>query len=258
MNEILKLAQIGMTYVGRSGKRVNALNDVSLAVREDEFLTIIGPSGCGKSTLLKIFGKIVPATTGNIQFRCKTLTAPTSDIGICFQQPLLFPWHTVERNVLMPMEMLGRSIDKHRGEARDLIELVGLKGFEQSYPRELSGGMQQRVAIARALITDPPLLLMDEPFSALDAMTREELSLEILRIWQERKKTIIFVTHSIPEGVLLSDRLVIMATRPGRIDQIVDIDLPRPRTISMTSTPRFGHFSNLVRDRVQTLQRESK
>ncbi len=134
MNEILKLAQVGMTYVARSGKRVNALNDVSLAVREDEFLTVIGPSGCGKSTLLKIFGKIVPATTGTIQFRGKALVRPTPDIGICFQQPLLFPWHTVERNVLMPMEMLGRSIDKHRGEARDLIEPRWPEGLRERLP----------------------------------------------------------------------------------------------------------------------------
>jgi len=258
MTDILKLTQVGMTYQARSGKRVQALDDVNMAVRKDEFLSIVGPSGCGKSTLLKIFGRITAASAGSIEFRGRPLLRPTPDIGICFQQPLLFPWRTVEQNVLMPMEMLGRRPERYRDRARELIDLVGLKGFEKSYPRELSGGMQQRVAIARALVTDPPLLLMDEPFSALDAMTREELSLEILRIWQESKKTIVFVTHSIPEGILLADRVMIMATRPGRIDRIVDIDLPRPRSISMVSTDRFGRYADLVRGRVAVVQKEGR
>jgi NitT/TauT family transport system ATP-binding protein len=258
VNDILQLTGVGMTYIGRSGKKVEALQDVSLGIRKDEFVSVVGPSGCGKSTLLKIFGKIVSATSGSIRFRGQELLRPTPDIGICFQQPLLFPWKTVEQNVLMPIEMLGQSLDKYRAEARDLIHLVGLKGFEGAYPRELSGGMQQRVAIARALVTDPPLLLMDEPFSALDAMTREELSLEILRIWNERKKTVIFVTHSIPEGILLADRVLIMATRPGRIDRLVDIDLPRPRSISMVSTPKFGAYAELVRHRIAIAQKAGR
>jgi NitT/TauT family transport system ATP-binding protein len=258
MTAILKLAQVGMTYRARSGRRVQALDDVTLAVREGEFLSIVGPSGCGKSTLLKILGRIVASTSGGIEFRGQSLLKPTPDIGICFQQAMLFPWRTVEQNVLMPIEMLGRSTAKYRDSARELIELVGLKGFETAYPRELSGGMQQRAAIARALITDPPLLLMDEPFSALDAMTREELAMEILRIKQERNKTVVFVTHSIPESILLSDRVVVMATKPGRIDQIVDIDLPKSRTMSMVSTPEFGRYADFVRERVITVQKESR
>ena len=258
MSEILELTHVGMTYTTQSKKQVEALSDVSLAIRKDEFVSVVGPSGCGKSTLLKIFGKIVSATSGSIRFRGEELLRPTPDIGVCFQQPLLLPWRTALQNVLMPIEMLGRPVAQYRDEARALIELVGLGGFEGAYPRELSGGMQQRVAIARALVTDPPLLLMDEPFSALDAMTREELSLEILRIWNERKKTIIFVTHSIPEGILLADRVVIMATRPGRIDRIVEIDLPRPRTISMVSTEPFGHYAALVRERISIAQKAGK
>jgi len=258
MNAILNLARVGMTYQTRAGRSVQALDDVSLAVREGEFLSIVGPSGCGKSTLLKILGKIMPATAGGIHFRGRPLLKPTPDIGICFQQAMLFPWRTVEQNVLMPIEMLGRPTAKYREAARDLIALVGLKGFETAYPRELSGGMQQRAAIARALITDPPLLLMDEPFSALDAMTREELAMEILRIKQERRKTVVFVTHSIPESILLSNRVVIMAAKPGRIDQIVDIDLPEQRTMSMTSTPEFGRYADFVRERVISVQKESR
>ncbi|WP_245944078.1 ABC transporter ATP-binding protein [Acuticoccus kandeliae] len=239
-----------MTYTMQSGREVTALSEVSLSIRRDEFLTIVGPSGCGKSTLLKILGKIIPATSGEVRLNGETLTRPTADISICFQQSLLFPWRTAEENILFPIEMLGRSKKAYRDAVRELIQMVGLTGFEKSYPRELSGGMQQRVAICRALVTDPPILLMDEPFAALDAMTRDEIGIELLRIWNERKKTVVFVTHSIPESILLADRVMIMSARPGKIDQIIEIDLPRPRTLSMVSTPEFGRYAEFIRGRI--------
>jgi NitT/TauT family transport system ATP-binding protein len=248
MAGILEVANLGVTYRTQAGQLVVALDDVSLSVESDEFLAVVGPSGCGKSTLLKILGRIVEASTGEVRFRGQPLTRPTPEIGICFQQSLLFPWRTTEQNVLLPIELLGQSAARARAKARDLIELVGLTGFERAFPRELSGGMQQRVAICRALVTDPPVLLMDEPFAALDAMTREELALELLRIWSERRKTIVFVTHSIPESVLLADRVAVMSARPGRIIRMIDIDLPRPRSIAMMSTPAFGRKADLIRD----------
>ena len=250
MNNILEASNIDMTYVMRSGAKTTALRDVSLDIRQDEFLTIVGPSGCGKSTLLKILGKIIPATSGDIWLRGKRLDRPTPEISICFQQPLLFPWRTTEGNIYFPIEMLGRNKRDYAERVRSLVEMVGLTGFENSYPRELSGGMQQRAAICRALITDPPILLMDEPFAALDAMTRDEIGIELLRIWSETKKTVVFVTHSIPESILLADRVMIMSARPGQIDQIVEINLPRPRTLSMVSTPEFGEYAELVRGRI--------
>jgi NitT/TauT family transport system ATP-binding protein len=244
---ILEVANLGVTYLTQAGQRVVALDDVSLSVATDEFMAIVGPSGCGKSTLLKVMGRIVMPSSGDVRFRDAALVRPTPEIGICFQQSLLFPWRTTEQNVLLPLELLGRSPEAMRTQAHELIELVGLKGFERSYPRELSGGMQQRVALCRALITDPPVLLMDEPFAALDAMTREELGMELLRIWSERRKTVVFVTHSIPESVLLADRVAVMSARPGRIIEVVDIELPRPRTMAMTTTPAFGRYAELIR-----------
>ena len=244
---ILEAADVGVTYLTQAGGRVVALEKVSLSVATDEFMAIVGPSGCGKSTLLKTMGRIVTASSGAIRFRGAPLVRPTPEIGVCFQQSLLFPWRTTEDNILLPIELLGGARAAARERVRDLIELVGLQGFERALPRELSGGMQQRVALCRALITDPPVLLMDEPFAALDAMTREELGMELLRIWSERRKSIVFVTHSIPESVLLADRVAVMSARPGRILEVVAIDLPRPRTIAMTTTPAFGRYADQIR-----------
>jgi NitT/TauT family transport system ATP-binding protein len=255
MAGILEVDHLGVTYRTQAGRQVTALDDVSLSVEADEFLAVVGPSGCGKSTLLKILGRIVDPSSGTVRFRDRPLVRPTPEIGVCFQQSLLFPWRTTEQNVLLPIELLGRSPAEARERARDLIALVGLAGFERAYPRELSGGMQQRVALCRALVTDPPVLLMDEPFAALDAMTREELGLELLRIWSERRKTIVFVTHSIPESVLLADRVAVMSARPGRIIRMVDIDLPRPRTIAMMSTPAFGRKADLIRELITTARK---
>jgi NitT/TauT family transport system ATP-binding protein len=223
---------------------------VCLAVAENEFVTIVGPSGCGKSTLLKLVAGVLNPTRGRIVFRGRPLAGPTREVGMVFQSPVLMPWRTVLDNVLFPIEMLRLPVARYRDEARRLIELAGLAGFERAYPRELSGGMQQRVSICRALVYDPPLLLMDEPFGALDAMTREEMGMALLEIWQGRRKTVVFVTHSIPEAVLLADRVVVMTPRPGRVVAVTPIDLPRPRTLDMEFSPEFNEHAAAIRARI--------
>ena len=190
---------------------------------------------------------LIPVTGGRIHIRDQAVHEPFPDVGFVFQQPVLLPWRSVLDNVLFSVEMLGLDPRQYRKPAGDLLELTGLAGFESRYPRELSGGMQQRVAICRALLPDPSLLLMDEPFGALDAMTREEMSLELLRIWEERRKTILFVTHSIPEAILLADRVVVMSPRPGRVARVLRVDLPRPRTMELEFDPRFKAHSDEIR-----------
>ena len=192
-----------------------------------------GPSGCGKSTLLRLVAGLLPPTTGRVSIGGQQVTEPREETGIVFQAPTLLPWASVLDNVLFPLDMMKRSTRDSRERARDLLKLVGLAGFEGKYPRELSGGMQQRAGICRALVHDPDILLMDEPFGALDALTREELTIELMRIWRERPKTILFVTHSIPEAVLLADRVVVMSARPGRIAEIIEVNVPRPREFDM-------------------------
>jgi NitT/TauT family transport system ATP-binding protein len=237
---VIRLDHVEKTYRTRRGDLVRALEDLSLAVGENELVTLVGASGCGKSTLLKLVAGLTPPTDARVH-------EPFPDVGFVFQQPVLLPWRSVLDNVLFSVEMLGLEPRQFRKQAGDLLELTGLGGFETKYPRELSGGMQQRVAICRALLPDPSLLLMDEPFGALDAMTREEMSLELLRIWDERRKTILFVTHSIPEAILLADRVVVMTPRPGRIARVIPIDLPRPRTMDLEFDPRFKAVSDEVR-----------
>ena len=244
---MIRLDGVVKTYRTRKGDLVQALAETSLAVGENEFVTLVGPSGCGKSTLLKLVAGLVPVTRGEIRVRDQIVREPFPDVGFVFQQPVLLPWRNVLDNVLFSVEMLGLDPRQYRKQAGDLLELTGLDGFETKYPRELSGGMQQRVAICRALLPDPSLLLMDEPFGALDAMTREEMSLELLRIWEERRKTILFVTHSIPEAILLADRVVVMSPRPGRIVRLIAVDLPRPRTMDMEFDARFKAHSDEVR-----------
>jgi len=226
---------------------VLALEDIEFDVAEGEFVALVGPSGCGKSTLLKILAGLLPATRGQVRLRGMPVTGPRRDIGVVFQSPVLFPWRTVLENVLLPVDVqrLGRA--KHRGRALDLLALVGLSGFEHRYPWELSGGMQQRVAITRSLMHDPALLLMDEPFGALDAMTRESLNLEIQRIWLDRRETILFVTHSIPEAVFLADRVFVMTPRPGRLLERIEVRIPRPRTLDVMATPEFGGIVRSIR-----------
>jgi NitT/TauT family transport system ATP-binding protein len=244
---VIRLDHVGKTYRTRRGDLVHALEDIDLEVGDAEFVTLVGASGCGKSTLLKLVAGLTPPTRGSIRIGDVLVREPFPDVGFVFQQPVLLPWRSVLDNVLFSVEMLGLDPRQYRKQAGDLLELTGLAGFEAKYPRELSGGMQQRVAICRALLPDPSLLLMDEPFGALDAMTREEMSLELLRIWDERRTTILFVTHSIPEAVLLADRVVIMTPRPGRIARVLAVDLPRPRTMELEFDPRFKAASDEVR-----------
>jgi NitT/TauT family transport system ATP-binding protein len=231
-----------------SGGRVIALEDVNLGIKQNEFVTLVGPSGCGKSTLLKLIGALIRPSRGKLLFDGKPVTEPTRDVGIVFQEAVLLQWRNVLDNVLLPAEILRLDKAKARARAMHLLQLVGLAGFEKRYPRELSGGMQQRASICRALIHNPSLLLMDEPFAALDAMTREELGFELLRIWDTDKKTVVFVTHNITEAILLADRVVAMTPRPGRIAKIVEIDLPRPRTIDMEFTAQFKSYSDQIRE----------
>ena len=244
---MIRLDHVEKTYRTRRGDLVRAVEDITLEVGENEFVTLVGASGCGKSTLLKLVAGLTPATRGTIHIRGAAVREPFPDVGFVFQQPVLLPWRSVLDNVLFSVEMLGRPARQYRKPAGDLLELTGLGGFETKYPRELSGGMQQRVAICRALLPDPSLLLMDEPFGALDAMTREEMSLELLRIWEERRKTILFVTHSIPEAILLADRVVVMTPRPGRVARVLAVDLQRPRTMDLEFDPRFKAASDEVR-----------
>ncbi|MEU6646930.1 ABC transporter ATP-binding protein [Saccharomonospora sp. NPDC046836] len=224
-----------------------AVDDFDFSVRDGEFVSIVGPSGCGKSTLLKLIMGLEPLSGGSIEYSAaaRSISAMT---GMVFQQPLLLPWHTVLDNVLVPSALQSRSRRKaDRGRALQLIGMLGLTDFVDSHPYQLSGGMQQRVGIARALLHDPRILLMDEPFGALDAMTRDQLTMDLLKIWEQDRKTVLFITHSISESVLLSDRVVVMTPRPGRIADVIDIDLPRPRTLGTINTPEFGDYARRIR-----------
>lgn len=243
----IELTGISKTYAASKGVAVDAVVDFSLTVADGEFITLVGPSGCGKSTMLKILGGLTSATRGSMQLHGAPHAGPTPEIGIVYQQPLLLPWRTVLDNVMVPVEVLKLPKDKMRAEARKLLEVLGLTDFEKSYPHQLSGGMQQRVGIARALVYDPAILLMDEPFGALDAMTRDQMTVELMRVSSQFGKTVIFVTHSISEAVLLADRVVVMTPRPGKIAGIIDVDLARPRDLSVVNTPRFGELAEQVR-----------
>lgn len=242
----IQIEGLHKTYLTRTGRTI-ALQDVNLTIGGDEFISLVGPSGCGKSTLLRLLSALITPSKGKISIGGLPVSSPSSDVGIVFQQPILLPWRTVLDNVLLPAEILGLDLRRATERAYELLKLVGLEGFENRNPHELSGGMQQRAAICRALIHNPSILLMDEPFAALDALTREELGLELLRIWSVEKKTIIFVTHNISEAILLSDRVVAMSPRPGRISEIVEINLPRPRTIDMEFTQEFKNYSDRIR-----------
>ncbi len=240
------LDRIGMTYEAASGP-VEALRDISFAVERGELVALVGPSGCGKSTLLRIIAGLRPATAGSVFVAGRTVTRPIAEVGMVFQAPVLLRWRSVLDNVLLPAELAGLDARQYRERAGQLLRLVGLAGFEDKLPRELSGGMQQRASLCRALLLDPPLLLMDEPFGALDAMTRDEMNLELLRVWGEGaardRKTIVFVTHSIPEAVFLADRVVVMTPRPGRVARVCPVGLPRPRTVAARASADFGRLS---------------
>lgn len=226
---------------------VVALQDVSLEIRDGEFISLVGPSGCGKSTLLKIIAGLLRHSSGNLFLRDKPILRPSPEIGVAFQAPVLLPWKSILQNVLFPIEIRVGDTRPFLCRADELLEMVGLSGFKNSYPHELSGGMQQRAAIVRALVQDPAVLLMDEPFGALDAMTREQMNVLLLDIWSKHRKTVIFVTHSIPESVFLSDRVVVMTPRPGKIAEVIDVDLPRPRDLSVINTDHFGSYASRIR-----------
>jgi len=244
---VISLNRVTRIFNSRDGDQVTALQDVSLKIGRNEFITLVGPSGCGKSTLLRIVAGLILPTAGRASIGGAEITEPRSETGIVFQAPTLLPWASVLDNVLFPLRMMHRIDSTSTDKAMALLKLVGLQGFESKSPRELSGGMQQRVAICRALVHDPDILLMDEPFGALDALTREEMTMELLRIWSERPKTVLFVTHSITEAVVLADRVVVMSPRPGRIAEILDIGLPRPRSFETEATPEFHEASQLIR-----------
>jgi len=244
---LLRIKGLEKTYATKDGQAIHALHDVSLDIGEAEFISIVGPSGCGKTTLLKILAGILDRSTGEITMRGKSLSGPSRELGVVFQTPVLLPWRTVLQNVLVPVEVQRRERKRFEARAHALLAMVGLNGFEGKYPGELSGGMQQRVGICRALVHDPSFLLMDEPFGALDAMTRESMNEELQRIWAESGKTVLLVTHSIPEAVYLADRVVVMTPRPGRIVDVIPVDLPRPRRLAMHNTPDFGRFVSRIR-----------
>jgi NitT/TauT family transport system ATP-binding protein len=248
----IEVEKICKTFPARDGAPTIAVDNVDLSVGASEFVSLLGPSGCGKSTLLSLIAGLIQPTSGEVRIEGRAVTAPYTNIGIVFQTDLLLDWRTVLGNVLVQFEMRGQDPRPHLGRARALIASVGLADFESKYPWELSGGMRQRVAICRALIHDPPLLLMDEPFGALDALTREQLQVDLQRIWQTSRKTVVFVTHSIGEAVFLSDRVVVMTPRPGKIKQILPIGLPRPRDLGVRDSDLFGanvrHINHLFQE----------
>jgi NitT/TauT family transport system ATP-binding protein len=234
------------TYASPSGD-VLALTDVSLSIKSGEFVSLLGPSGCGKSTLLKLVAGLDTATAGRLSLAGATIAGPPAGLGMVFQKDVLLDWRNVLQNVMLPVEFQDLDQTKYLDRAKQLLTLFGLGDFLDKHPWELSGGMRQRVAIGRALVTDPSLLLMDEPFGALDALTRDQLNLELQDIWMRSGKTIIFVTHSIAEAILLSDRVYVMAARPGRIVEVVDVDFPRPRTLAVRESPQFSAYTRRVR-----------
>jgi NitT/TauT family transport system ATP-binding protein len=243
---LIRAHGLSKTYITGSGG-VTALKSLDFEIYDGEFVSVIGQSGCGKSTLLKVLAGLLPYTTGSVELNGKPLRGPTPQAAVVFQSPVLLPWRTLLDNVLLPIEFRKLPMASYRQSAADLLEMVGLSDFTQRYPFELSGGMQQRVALVRALVQDPRLLLMDEPFGALDAMTREQMNLELLRIWSHSRKTVIFITHSIAEAVFLSDRVIAMTARPGTIAEVITIDLPRPRALSSINTERFGRYAAKLR-----------
>ena len=243
---LFRAENLAVTYSSSRGP-VKALENLSATLGQGEFLSVLGPSGCGKSTLLKVVAGLLKPSSGSVMLGGVPITGPRPDVGIVFQQPTLLPWQSALDNVLLPVRTLGHDLAAGREKALALLKLVGLEKFSSHYPSELSGGMQQRVGIARGLVHDPALLLMDEPFAALDAMTREHMTIELQRIWMAAGKSILFITHSIPEAVFLSDRIVVLSERPGRTIREVEIDLPRPRTLATMAEKRFSEHCNDLR-----------
>lgn len=243
----IELDGLHKIYRPRKSEPTHALSDINLKVKRGEFISIVGPSGCGKTTLLKILAGLIPRSEGVVRVAGRDVDGPLPEVGMVFQAATLLPWRTILQNVMIPVEIQRLDRAEYGKRADQLLEMVGLGGFENKYPDELSGGMQQRAGICRALVHDPAVLLMDEPFGALDAMTREYMNVELLRIWRESGKTVVLVTHSIPEAVFLSDRVVVLSPRPGRIAEVIDIDLERPRDLSVMASDRAGVYVERIR-----------
>jgi NitT/TauT family transport system ATP-binding protein len=247
---LVSLRNVSKTYGSRrrNGADIEALRPVDLDIEAGEFVTIVGPSGCGKSTLLSLIAGLSSCTTGDAHIGGRRVAGPYTDLGIVFQKDLLLPWRTILENVLIQAEVRGLNRRRATARAVELLDLVGLAGFEQFLPHELSGGMRQRVAICRALLHDPPLLLMDEPFAALDAITRDQLTLDFQRFWQRDRRTVVFITHNLVEAVFLGDRVVVMTPRPGGIAEIIGIDLPHPRPLGLRDTPDFARYTARIHE----------
>ncbi len=242
MASYISATNVNLTFAPKNRASVNALNDFNVSVEEGEFVSIVGPSGCGKSTFLNVLLGLIPPNSGEMAIHGKKISGPGQDRAMVFQEFGLLPWRTVQDNITLGLELRGVSAAERNQVAEKFIEMVGLQGFERHYPHELSGGMKQRVGLARALVTDPEVLLMDEPFASLDAQTRDLMQAELLRIWQEAKKTVLFVTHQIEEAVYLSDRVIVMTKRPGRAKRIIDVGLNRPRDYEMRVSQEFNEL----------------
>lgn len=239
-------AKLSVSNLHKSFGDLQVLRDLNFSVQEHEFVAIVGPSGCGKTTLLRTIAGIETSDSGSVMIDGKVVTKPGADRGFVFQQDSLLPWRTIWKNLVFGLEVNGQLSDAHLTNARQLLKLVGLSGFEEFYPNQISGGMRQRVNLARALALNPQVLIMDEPFSALDAQTREMMQLELLRIWQQGRKTVLFITHQIDEAVFLADRIVVLGRRPGRVKTTIPIDLSRPRELAVKRTPKFGAYVDQV------------
>lgn len=251
----LSIRSVDLVYETTRGN-IQALKGLDFDVEAGSFVSVVGMSGCGKSSLLKLVSGLLETSAGRIELDGKQISGPRRDVGMVFQQPTLLPWKSVLENVLVPIRAMGQDVSKKRDRAMELLEMLKMDGFAKHYPFELSGGMQQRVGVARGLIHDPILLLMDEPFAALDALTRETTMRELQQIWLKTGKTVLFITHSIPEAVFLSDRIVVMSPRPGRVHKIIDVDLPRPRSMDDMAEPAFVEISNELRQIFRSMERD--
>jgi NitT/TauT family transport system ATP-binding protein len=246
------LQAINLTAEFTGGEtELRALGEVSFDIGRDEYVSVVGPSGCGKSTLLRLLGGLLRPTAGQVLLEGKELLGPNPKIGFVFQRANLMPWRTAQKNILLPLELDGTDPAEARQRVAELMELVGLTGFENALPRELSGGMAQRIALARALAHDPQVLLLDEPFAALDALTRERMAAEVMRIAQAHRKTVVMVTHSIPEAILVADRVLVLTSRPGKLRLEMDVPLPRPRDYRLSYTKEFGEMAVRVREAIE-------
>ncbi|MDT2022404.1 ABC transporter ATP-binding protein [Methylocella sp. CPCC 101449] len=248
----ISIQGLSKTFAGRNGT-VQALTDINLDIADGEFVSVIGPSGCGKSTLLMLLAGLEPKTGGSLAIGGRPVTTPDPELGVVFQQDVLLEWRSALENIVLQAEIRGLDKKAATQRAKELLAMVDLARFADAYPYELSGGMRQRVSICRALLHEPRLLLMDEPFGALDALTRDQLQIDLLRLWSRRKMTVLFITHSISEAVFLSDRIVVMSPRPGRIEKIITVDLPRPRRLAMRESEAFLKFNHEVTDVFRSL-----